>query len=212
MLSGELLESNTAAGYSDLVVASKGRLVARGFEQKENTLEWKEWRDVSGVLVGKPIRFLAYGGPAWVIAASEKEVFRSPSYPLGNWEMFNTGLPNGFRVEGISQQSQHFGNIGLVTDQGLFTYYDGVRWQPQPSFGKPKFYADIVLRYAEGSLQRAYIVTGQGVWMHAESHDVFGEAIGAILSSVIMVVFSVLSIILGIILGVRTWGRLTPSE
>lgn len=209
---GPALESNLAVSYSDLLVASDGKLMARGFKKDSFTPEviWSDWRDVSGILAGKHIRFLALGAKNWAIAATANEVYRSPG-PLGNWETFGKGLPGQFQVERLMGSTRRAGKIGLTTRQGLFTYSDGAQWDQVWGFGKPVLYLDFVQTYAEGMMERTYIIGPNNVWTHREGHDLYGVVFGAMLLLGVLVILFAISMIVGVILGTRTWRRLKPT-
>jgi hypothetical protein len=205
--SGPPLESNIAI-YNDVLVVSNGKLMARSWHFNNNRTIWDDWRDISGALAGKPISFLAVGGYDWVIAATQNEVYRSPEWSIGNWEPFNIGLPNPFRVEGIGR-SDFEGQIGLglITDHGLFTYSHGPQWLPVLGLGQPISYVDAIYTMIESSSETAYVISDKGIWSRTELSTGLGGLFTGIEFLFIAALVLLLTIVLGFILAVRVWGR-----
>ena len=208
------LESNMAATWNDLIVASNGRILAHSFTEIRGSYDADErgWRDVSGILAGKPIHFLAIG-ESWLIAASENEVYRSPIYPVGTWQAFSTGLPDRFQVKGLGSQGWKIGslgwNIGLITDQGLYVlpaYRPS--WARQLGFGSATIYLDVIQMAAEDSMERTYVIGVNNVWTHEQGESAYGGIIGGLMLLVILPGLFLFSVVLGFVLAWRTNHRL----
>lgn len=213
--SGDALESNMTATGGDLIVASKGRILAHSFKwdsQGQYQPGEEGWRDISGILAGKPIRFLAAGGNSF-IAATQDQVYRyTVIYPLGTWEPFSQGLPARYQVTELNSQGW---DISMKTDQGLYLLKtEGTRWSylwrlgNPVIYGKPVIYLDTMKFAAEDSWERTYVIGENNVWTHKQGGSAYGAVIGVGLLNLILPVLFLGSVILGIILARRTYRRL----